>query len=88
MTLLVGPDNTALTNNDHSHIRLINDKVFQLGDVSSDELIQAMSEVVDGKTIGTRKTLEILETVGEQETPERIVRLMVVLLVNHNHLKN
>lgn len=67
VTLLVGPDNTALTNNDHSHIRLINDKVFQLGDVSSDELIQAMSEVVDGKTIGTRKTLEILETVGEQE---------------------
>lgn len=67
VTLLVGPDNTALTNNDHSHIRLINDKVFELGDVSCDELIQVMSEVVDGKTIGTRKTLEILETVGEQE---------------------
>ena len=67
VTLLVGPDNTALTNNDFSNIRLINDKVFELGDVSCDELIQVMSEVVDGKTIGTRKTLEILETVGEQE---------------------
>lgn len=67
VTLLVGPDNIALTNNDHSHIRLINDKVFQLGDVSCDELTEAMSEVVDGKTIGTHKTLEILDTVGEQE---------------------
>lgn len=67
VTLLVGPDNTALTNNDYSHICLVSNKVFELGDTSGDELLQAMSEVVYGKTIGTRKTLEILETVSEQE---------------------
>lgn len=67
VTLLVGPDNVALTNNDHRSIRLVNDKEIPLGDVSCEELLREMSGVVDGKTVGTQKTLEILESVRELE---------------------
>ena len=67
VTLLVGPDNVALTNNDHQSIRLVNDKEIPLGDVSCEELLREMSDVVDGKTVGTQKTLGILESVREIE---------------------
>ena len=36
-----------------------------IGDISLDELKDIMNTVVDGKTIGTPKTIELLESLDE-----------------------
>lgn len=65
-TLLISPDGCAAVTCIPPHRRLMLDKNrLPIGDVSLNELKSVMSTVVDGKTIGTPKTIELLESLDE-----------------------
>ena len=66
VTLLIDSNSHTAVTCITPHIRLLSDQSqLPIGDITLDELKDIMSTVVDGKTIGTPKTIELLESLDE-----------------------
>ena len=66
MTLLIDTNGHTAVTFSPPYYRTLSDKTeFRMGDISLDDLKSIMNTIVDGKTIGTPKTIELLESLDK-----------------------
>lgn len=64
--LHVGPDgNCSVTHDNVGDVFLAGDQQIEQGDVSLDEVRDAMSKIVDGKPVGSKKSLQTLQSLED-----------------------
>lgn len=67
MKLLVGPSGLAVMPVTLERITLISGKTIPVGDISLEELSTLLNDIVDEQPVGGKKTLKLLDKLGERE---------------------